>query len=177
MVQRLSGREKLFIVIIVVLALVYIFLYVLFKPWKEKNNLLDQKINAAQVKLERELRTIQKAKKMETAHAAYLNEFHQTKSNEQVMSSIISEIDEVAAGFNLKISELKPKAVQKEDYDNRFSVSLTINSSLADIVQFLYVLQKEPHLFDVQQFRFDKDPSAAASAVKTYLVLGKIFIP
>ena len=92
------------------------------------------------------------------------------------MASILAEIEGVSAQLHLQIANLSPKRVQESDLYNRFSVSLTIDGNFVDILEFLHILQSDPHLFDVEEARFDKGMQAAAASVKTSLVLGKSFM-
>ncbi len=93
------------------------------------------------------------------------------------MSSILSEIEETAGQLKLKISDLKPTRVKREEYNNRFSVTLTIDSKLVDIMHFLHLLQQTPHLFQIQEVYFEKSAMQDGSSLRTQLVLEKIYIP
>jgi len=101
----------------------------------------------------------------------------QIGSNRKVMSTILAEIEGVAKELDLTISDLKPKKVKRDDYFNHFSVSLLLNSKFIDILHFLYKLQNPPHMFSVDEIRFDKWSRKNNSTMKTRLVLSKIFIP
>ena len=114
---------------------------------------------------------------MEKVLAVYEQKFKQPASNEGTMSSLLSEIEAVAAGLKLQIANLAPKRVKETDFSNRFSVSLSIDGDFMDILQFLHRLQSEPHLFDVEEARFDKGTRQQATSVKASLVLGKTFVP
>ena len=54
---------------------------------------------------------------------------------------------------------------------------MSIDGDFMDILQFLHRLQSEPHLFDVEEARFDKGTRQQATSVKASLVLGKTFVP
>jgi len=177
MIKRLTKREQKIFIVTLVLILGYIGNNLLVKPLKEKILSLDQAIVAEEIRLKKNQRIIGQAKALSEDYNAYLNNFKQSKTNEQVMSSILSEIEEVAGELELRISDLKPKRVKRGEYYNRFSVSLTIDSDFVDIIHFLYILQKQPHLFDVEEVRFDKGSRRRSSTMKTQLVLGKMLIP
>ena len=156
---------------------IYISYNFAVKPLQEKIVFTETRIDKARMKLRKYKRTIRNARKVSTDYNYYRDTFKQTGKDEQVMSSILSEIEEVARKLDLRISDLKPKRVKKEDLYNRFSVSLTINSEFPDIIKFLYTLQRQPHLFNVEELRFDKQTRRRAATIKTRLVLGKILIP
>ncbi len=159
------------------MAFIYVGTHALVRPLRERNVLLDHSIEAQQRKLDQSLRIIHKAEAVARKYDPYLKRFRQSKSNEQVMSSILAEIEEVAGGLNLRISNLKPNKVKKGEFYNRFSVSLSMESDFLGIMNFLYILQNEPHVFHVEEVHFEKAPAMNTTTLRIQIVLGKIFIP
>ena len=175
--RRLTDREGRIAILCAIIILSYLSYNLVIKPLKDKSENLDTQIETAINQLKKNMTLLEKTGGINNDYNEYQNNFRQTKSNEQVMSSILNEIEKVAAELKLKISDLKPKRVKKEEYFNHFSVSLTIDSDFKDIVQFLYILQRDPHLFKVEELRFDKTTQRNTTAIKTTLVLDKILIP
>ena len=158
--------------------MVMIFAYVgnnvLVKPLKDKIASADRKIRTYQRRLNKSANAVQKSKELEQRYNEYLNRFKQSKTDEQVMASILSEIEEVSGTFGLLIAELKSKKVKRGEHYNTFSVSLTINSELIDILRFLHTLQGQPHFFDLKEARFDKTSRRKSATIRTRLILSKI---
>lgn len=177
MARRLTRREQKIMVICFTLVLVYGGYNGIYKPFMEKAAQLDADIIRQQSRLSKETRSLRQSGEMQSAYENFRAQFKQDKTNEQVMSAILSEIEEVASELDLRISDLKPKRVQNENFYNRFSVSLTIDSDFPKVMEFLYYLQKDPHLFDVEEVRFDKGSRRRSSEIKTSLVLGRILVP
>jgi len=177
MIRRLSARELKILIVSSILASTYIGYILLVRPAKEKFISLDEEIAAQQRRLARTSAEIKKAGDMEKVLAVYEQKFKQPASNEGTMSAILSEIEAVAADLKLQIANLTPKRVKETSFSNRFSVSLSIDGDFMDILQFLHRLQGEPHLFDVEEARFDKGTRQQATSVKASLVLGKTFVP
>ena len=177
MIRRLSARELKVLIFSSLLAAAYIGYILLVRPAKEKFISLDEEIAAQQRRLVKTSMEIKKAGDMEKILAAYEQKFKQPASNEGTMSSLLSEIEAVAADLKLQIANLTPKRVKETNFSNRFSVSLSIDGDFMDILQFLHRLQGEPHLFDVEEARFDKGTRQQAASVKASLVFGKTFFP
>lgn len=177
MIKRLTKREQKIFIFLVIIAVAYAALQGVIKPLNEKILFVKNKIEKRKKHLDDNLRIVNKGRKREEQYNYYLNKFKQNQSNEQVMSSMLSEIEGVARSLNLRISDLKPQKAQETNYYNRFSVSLTIDSELAEIIHFIYELQNQTHLFNVDEVRFDKGARRNTSTLKTNLVLSKIFIP
>ena len=177
MIRRLSVRELKILVVSLALAFVYIGYILFVRPAKERIVELDQEIELQQQRLAKSSVEIQKAGATEKVWAVYEQKFKQPASNEGTMSSILSEIEAVAADLKLQIANLAPKRVRESNISSRFSVSLTIDGNFIDVLQFLHTLQGEPHLFDVEEARFDKGTRQQTASVKASLVLGKTFVP
>ncbi len=177
MIKRLTKREQVIFIVCLLLVLVYVGYRAVAKPLEEKLFFLDDEIEAQQKKLKKNLGVINKAKGLSQQYSKYLEGMKQSGTNEQVMTSLLAEIQEIAAQLGLKISDLKPKRVKKEEYYNYFSVSLTLDGDLKEILQFVYILQKEPHLFHVNEFNFEKGAQRNSQEIKTRLILSRILIP
>lgn len=177
MSRTLSQREQFILIVCVLAALVCAGFYGLYKPFNEKTQILDKQIQGQKRQLNKNLATIQRSEELTRQYKALLSNFKQTRSDEEVMSAILNEIEQVANELQLKITDLKPKLVKPMGGYNQFSVTLTIDSDFKDIINFLYVLQSEPHLFGVIEIRFDKNSQRSTSAVKTTMILDRILIP
>ncbi len=175
--RRFTKREQSIFVVLVLAACVCFVYYGIINPFLAKKDDLEVEIQAKEKLYHKYVRTIAQAKALEKENKALLDSFQQNDTNEQVMSQILSEIERQAGDLGLKISDLKPRRVKKETYANRFSVSLSTESSMTGMLKFLYTLQKEPHLFEVDEFSIDKGMQGQGGVVKVNLVLSKIYIP
>lgn len=176
MIKQLNKREqKIFMVCIAIVA-VYVGYNGLIKPLRQKIISLDQNIERKQIELKKDLRIVRSAKEIDQKYNEYLNVFQQIESDEQVMSSILADIEKVANELGLRISDLKPSKVKGEEGLNVFPLSLIIDGELTSIMQFLYVLQGQPYLFNVEQFRFDRKSQQTMTMINANLILSKTFI-
>ena len=98
-----------------------------------------------------------------------------TASESASMSAIITEIENVSGEANIRIADLKPQKVRKTGSFNNFSVSLILDGQLTSIMNFVYNLQNQPHLFAVDEMRFDKK-SPNSTDLKGYLILSRVLI-
>ena len=177
MIRRLTKREQKIFILCVVLAVVYFIYNFLVKPARGKLAMLDQEIVAQNRRLAKNAAAMQRAHALETTIEFYEQKFKQSRSNEETISSILAEIEAVATQLHLQIANLTPKRVQEANLYKRFLVNLTMDGNFMDILQFVHILQSEPHFFDVEEVRFDKGMREQTASVKTNLVLGKTFIP
>ena len=174
--SKLTQREKIIGVIASIVVGIGIVYYIFLKPLSGFFENLDDQIFTQRVTLKKNAKIIEKARRLQGAEAK-LQAFRQTGTNEETMATILDEIQKKAGELGLKISDLKPERVKSDKYYNRFSVTLTIESSLVNITQFLYVLQSEPYLYEVEEFRLGKNDFRQSDVIKAELVLTKTLIP
>jgi len=174
--RLLSVREQKIFIVCVSVVLTAVFYNGLVVPLQRESGGLDEEITVRRQELKRDGRIIQKARQVQVRHDAYLNRFGKQGTSEEAVSSFLSDIEKVAGRLKLTIGELKPRKVVRHEWDDRFSVKLTFNSDFVDIVHFLYTVQQEPYLFDVEEVEFNKLSRRNQGGIATSLVLGKSFI-
>lgn len=172
----LNNREQKIFVACLTVVLIVVFYNGLVLPLRKEMNLLHQEITVEKKQLDRSLAVIQKAESLRGRYDGYLKRFGKAGSREEAASSILSEIEKVTGQLGLFVTELKPQQVRTGDFDDRFSVHLTLNSGLVDVVRFLYTLQQVPYLFDVEEVEFKNSAERGQGTITTNLVLGKTFI-
>jgi len=176
MIRRITAREKkIFIAALAALSLSFLY-NGLVGPLQEKKDIFDQEIAAGEKQLALNRGIIQRSKALDARYDVYFSQFSRLGTSEETVSSVLSEIESVAGKLGLHVTDLKPNKIRQNEYDHQFSVSLTINSELVDIARFLYTLQQEPHLFDVEEAAFEKFMKKDQTMITTRLVLSKVFI-
>ena len=177
MARRLTKREGRIFIICLVLVFFYGGYYGLVSPLLNKISETDQFIEVKSRRVKKDKRSLRDSQALINEYEAYRKQFKQAGSNEEVMSSLISEIEKVAVELGIPIADTKPKRVKKEKYFNRFSLSLTLEGELPKITQFLHCLQDNTHLFKVEEVHFEKGSRGQSEIIKANLVVGKIFLP
>lgn len=172
--QFTSQERRIAMVLVAVTAAALIY-WGGYAPFKEKSAQIKTKIESGKKQLSKNLKTIRKGERYEKENKVLLENFKQKGSDEQTMSAIITEIESVAGQVNIRIADLKPQKVRKADVFNNFSVSLVLDGQLTPIMNFVYNLQNQPHLFTVDELRLDKK-SPNSQDLKGYLILSRILL-
>lgn len=172
----LSSRERNLFITVVVLSIVYFSYQFVVVPLRNREQAAEDQIDAQQQILNDKRRIIARGVAKTTNYEYYRNLFRQEGRNEQVMSGILKEIEEVAKNFDVRIASLKPQRVNENQFYNEFSVSLNITTSFENSVNFLYHLQKRPYMFTVDEFYFDKK-ARRSQELSVRLILSKVLIP
>jgi len=174
--KTFSKREQIIFILCVIAVVIFMVNIIFVKPIKNNADALESEISNSRLKLQKQLKIIERGKKIARDYDDVLSNYRQTSSNEQVMSSILSEIEAAASQNGMKVSDIKPKRVREIDFYNQFSVSLSINGQLKDIAHFLYLLENPPHSFNIDELILEKN-SPYAAVLDCRIVLNRILIP
>ena len=176
MIGYLTKREQRILFICIIMVFIYGAYHWILRPLHDYRLELGTKIDSAQKRIYKNLRIIRKSEMMKDQHGKYLANFKQTVSDEQVMSTLIAEVEGIAGQLSLGITDLKPQKVKHVGPLNYFSVSLGFNSDSKALIQFLHTLQDQTHLFYVKEVNIDKTIMKKENILKAHLILSKIFI-
>ena len=169
-----SIRERIILVLCLISVFVYLNYAFVYKPAQERRSGIQDKIRIAQKQLKRDMRIIAQAKAYQGQYDKIFLEFQQSGTDEAVMSSILSEIERSSAEFKVKIAEMKPQRVKKGGLTSEFSVSMTLEGSLNEVIRCLHTLQQPPHLFGVSQLRIERQMFQGVD-LQCQLILSRIF--
>lgn len=171
-----SGRERnIFWVFLVVCGIFGVYAGI-YRPAATRAVQIETDMAQAKRKLAEQNKIIQKARNLGAKFKEDMESLRQTTANEQVMSSILSEIETAANGLTVRVTEMKPQGTQKEDFYNKFAVSLTVDGNLKEILQFVHTLQGASHNLTVSQFSLER-AFQGSSEMLAKLVVNKILIP
>jgi len=149
--MNFSNREKK----IFLVALFFVFSYGIYLfgyiPFQGKAQELDADIKKAEKQLRENYRLIRKSSFFNRDFKDILEVFSQKASDEEVMSSILTEIEAVASKIEIDISDKKPQKPRRVNFYNKFTISLSIDGDLSKIMEFVYILQNSPYLFEIDE--------------------------
>ncbi|MCA9402163.1 MAG: type 4a pilus biogenesis protein PilO [Candidatus Omnitrophica bacterium] len=172
----LSKRERNLFVATIILGAVYLSYQFIVVPMRRRQEAAEDQIVAQRQLLNEKRRVIARGMAKTTNYEYYQNLFRQEGRHEQVMSGVVKEIEEVAKNFDVRIASLQPQRVNENKFYNEFSVSLNITTDFVNSVNFLYHLQKQPYMFTVNEFYYDKK-ARRSQEISIRLILSKVLIP
>jgi len=170
-----SKREKKIFIFCILMVLIYIGYRFIFIEMQEEEAFWKAKVLNAERKVEKSLNVLNKESSINARYEEYLKLLEQKTSDTQQMASILSEIESIAGEIKLKIEDMKPKKIKKQDFYNHFSVNIRIQGEMGTITKFLYALQTKPHLFHIDELRLEKR-SARVKEIKCELVASRLLI-
>jgi Tfp pilus assembly protein PilO len=174
--SQLSGRERNIFFILVAVCCIYGVYAGVYQTLVVKRGEVESDIARARKQWTEQSRVIRRAKAMTAGFSGDMESFRQTGTNEAVMSGILAEIGAAANGMSIRVTEIKPIETKKEDFYNRFSVSLTVEGELKDVLRFIHALQGDSHYFTVSQLSLER-AYQGASQMAVRLVVNRVLVP
>jgi Tfp pilus assembly protein PilO len=174
--MALTKREQkisFFAAFIITCGVIYLGIYM---PFKKENAFLDSQLAALHKDVRSLRRSDAKDKARENQYALLIAEHKQQGSEGEVMSALLSEIESAAGQWALHINEMKPRKPKKQYFYNSFSVSLSVEGGLTDILDFILLLQNAPYNLNVDEFVLIRG-SPIDKNIRAELVLSRLLVP
>ncbi len=174
--HKWTGREQKIAYVLVVVALAALFLQ-FGLPWLsgDVESVKDQ-IEIAQEKMERHRRFVQDAREARREYQPLWAQYKQKDSPEEIMSKMLSDIQAVSARISVPITDMKPDRLRTVDSFNHFSVSMSLEGRLTDILHFIHIMQGPPYQYFLDELTLRRE-YFKAEKLRCQLVFKQILIP
>ncbi len=172
---HLSQREKFLSILTSVMAAIGLAYGGIYFPLHRASVEVQEEIRAGERQLQKTIRTIHKGKFSEQEYQTITEHFKQTASDEQEMSSMLSQIEAIARGINIRIVDMKPRRPRTNDLYNQFFINLEIDGELVSITEFIHYLQNPPYFYHIDELRLNK-VSPQVAGLKCQVTFSKILI-
>lgn len=149
--DRFSKRERhLFIgtIAVVCVAMGYI---IILEPLTNRWKALGRQIEQKTVKLNKNLSILQQEKRIKSEFAKYAEHTRSMGADEEVIATLLKIIESKASGTATRITNIRPKPVKDRGFYKEFSFEVMSESSLEDLLQFVYELQNSKELLKVKR--------------------------
>lgn len=174
--KKLTPREQKILIVTVLLALVAVGYYGVWRPGLEKFLSLDEQIFAMQMKL-RKAKIFLRQKDEILAEAKKYPNLAQMDAgkDEEEIARLLNLIEQTARRSGVSLSDVKPQQVQSDKVSKRFAVELHAESPLEQLVIFLHELQVSAELLKIEQVQ--TSPKEEQSQVlRSYLVVTRVVV-
>ena len=174
---QLTSRERGIFIFFLIVCSIYAAYAFIYRPFLVEGQRIEEDLRFARKKLSDQMRVIQKERNVPHAYREAIASKRQQSAPEEVMSSILSEIETVSREMTIRITEMKPQRVLKADDVNKFPVSLTIDGKFQDLMAFIHLLQAPEHDLQVTQFYLEKEISDPAKLLAKIVVVRTLILP
>ncbi len=174
--RSFSNREKSIFVLCVIIVGFYLVYYFGYQQMKGDLVAQQELILEGKKDLRKYSRILREEEPIRQKLKSYEDLFKQQSSDEGERTRILSDIEAVAQKASIKITNMEPGRMKKQDFYNYFSVSVQTQSSLKKICAFLYALEDKPYLFHIDEMRLEKY-SIQAEELKCQFTISRSLLP
>lgn len=173
--KKLSKREIVIASICAVIALGFILQLAVIEPLKQNEADILLKIQQKEKLMMKNLESINLMKDQESEYRGYLKFLTTTQSGEQEMSTMLSEVENLANETGIRMIGMKPRKVRKIDFYQKSSLEIEAEAQLTDLTQFIHQLEGHARPFIVEDIRLEKR-SPQQPHLNCRLVLSRMFM-
>lgn len=160
--NKLSKREKALLFAITILVFIWIVYSLIIEPLYNSWTRLDKDIEIARIELKKAVRILRQREDVTSEYNKYLDRFTTRESDEEEMALILNEIETQARQASVRIINMKPRRVVKNEFYRLFYVDLDTESSMRNILEFIKRLKDSKFSLCVEQLTLNsrtRDPS------------------
>ena len=105
----------------------------------------------------------------------YTQNVKQSSSDGEEKSKLLGEIEKLARDSSVFLANIKPMPVEKVGFYKIYAVEIDAESGISYLVDFIYQLEKSPHLLRIKDFRLVPKKGKAA-ILKAHMTIREILI-
>ena len=171
--KKLNRREFSILMITLALLVFFVIFQFVIKPVRQGSSDINDRLRVVRAKLIKARQMVVQKPLVEARYQNLVNLIGVVASEDAQMPTIVSKIDAAARESNIHIANIQPqKSVTQKDF--RFlAVELEIDGQWLDIVQFLYLLQKQPNFYFINELNLEKY-SGVSSSLRGRIVVSRM---
>ncbi|MBL7071960.1 MAG: hypothetical protein ISS26_07330 [Candidatus Omnitrophica bacterium] len=176
MIKNISKREKWFGAATLGIALAALAYNMIMEPLTGMWKSLDDSIRQREILLTKHSRILRNGEKISKLDKEYSKYFQETMLRPEEESAMaLGQIERLARGANVHITNIKPMGIRRHENFNRFTYKVTSESRSEELAKFIYELQSSEQLMKVERMVL-RAKEKEADIIKAILHITKISI-
>ncbi len=153
LLKNLHQREKTLLAVTIAVLLSFACYRGIFEPiyrhWQE----ISADIRHNTVLLKKDFKLLAQKSEIEKRYTLYEDYAKTRGSDEEEMANLLAEVESLARAATIKISNLKPRPVEKIDFYRNYALELKCEANIKALIHFIYELQRSSSLLKVEKLR------------------------
>ncbi|TBR17344.1 hypothetical protein EPO66_02900 [bacterium] len=175
-IGRMSKREKAVFYAAVIFVSVMILDRIVISPITGKMRALDNEIRQKETSIKKNLHILAQKDRILMEGAKYAMFLNSSKSEEEEMTSLLKEIENIANKASVYLIDMKPVGVKTSGLAQRYEISLSCEGQMEQIVDFMYGIESSRELLVISRYQVSPK-SRESSVAKASLAISKVVIP
>ncbi len=173
--SNVSKREKNLFYLTVFLIIIWVMYVFVIGPIRAKWKELNEKIELAGLKLEKNQMMIDRKEIIRSEHERYVLPVKMVSSEEEEMAKFLTEIESLANSSSVYIIDVKPRPIKKIKFYKKYIVELNTEGDISQISKFIYDIQNSTQLLKIDAFSLGIK-GAGTNFLKCHILVSKILI-
>ena len=160
--DKLNKREKTLLFAVGGLLLVWVAYGMIIEPFRNSWMRLGKDVEIAKIELQRKIKILNQREQVIAGYDKHLSSFTAMQSDEEEMAMILNDIEAQAGKSYVRIVNMKPRRVEKNDFYRVFYVDLDTEASMPNILKFIKALKDSRLTLCVEQLSLNsraREPS------------------
>ncbi|MDD5745889.1 MAG: GspMb/PilO family protein [Candidatus Omnitrophica bacterium] len=172
---RLSKREKTVLTLSVIFVLLALLDRAVLHPIIEKITSFEQEIKDTEYVMTKNLKILQQRRRIEREEKKFASYLIPARSDEEETAALLREIENYARTAAVYLVDLKPAGVESDGVTKKFSISVSCESELEQLIRFMHSIESSDVLMQVGAFSLSPK-SKQSSVTKCELLIYKIVL-
>jgi len=162
--SRLSKREKIILYAAAIVISLLLLDRLIISPVFNRINFLNAEIRAKEQSVKRNVRILSQKDKIIAESEKYASVLSHDKTEEEEMTSVMKEVENLASKNSVYLIDMKPSAVKTIGQSKQYIVNLGCEAQMGQLVEFMYGIENSKELLTIEKYQIgpkSKDSSVA----------------
>jgi len=161
--SRLSKREKTVLYATVFFVSLTLLDRIIISPVFHRINSLDTEIREKELSVKKNMRILSQKDKIMAESAKYASFLNQAKSEEEEMTSILKELENLASKSSVYLIDMKPGGIKKAGQSKKYMINLSCEAQIEQLTEFMYDIENSKELLTIEKYQIG--PKSKESSV------------
>jgi len=171
--SKLAKKERIGLFVASVVVLITLADRLVISPIRGMVGKLNREIEMCEEELRRDIMSLNEKKAITKEYEKYTQYVTKAGSDEEEVSKILAEIEEIARKSEVNLVDITPQAPREVDFYREYAAEIEVEGRTASIVSFLYRLSNSTLLLRAQKLRINLKTSDSVGA---FVLVTKILI-
>jgi Tfp pilus assembly protein PilO len=175
-ISRLSKRERMGLNLAVFFVALILLDVGIINPIASKMNSLDKEIQEEMAKIKRDVRLVAQKDNIRREAGKYDSYVARSKSEEEEMTFVLKEIEELASTSSVYLADMKPGGLKETASTKKYFINLVVEAQMEQLTQFMYGIESSSRFLIIEKYQIEPK-SKDSSVAKCSMTISKVVLP
>ncbi|MFH1640545.1 MAG: hypothetical protein ABIA66_01140 [Candidatus Omnitrophota bacterium] len=176
LIPRMNKRGKRIFYIAVFFVSALFLERLIIYPIYYRIKTFNKEIRDSEAEIKKNLHIVSQKDKISKEKDTYASFLIKAKSEEEEVTSILKEIEELANKASIYLEDMKPGGTKAVDSNIKYMLNLNCEAKMEQLIEFMYSIENSNKLFSIEKYEITPK-SRDTSIAKCSMSISKISIP